>query len=205
MRIISGQTRLNHSNIRRGEYSPDHIKQIDKWVESVPRFGNNLRVDDRSTISTQQLRSVLEHAQKMWGTDIAFVDYSKFVTTHTKATGWEAEAEKLLSIKTTARELCMPIVVLGQLGRAAANRDDGRPSPQDWFGTDSGAQDNDILMLLWRPELYSPNKDTVKSMGQNVSIRGRACLIISQFRHGPTGELWFDWDEQMQRFTELDI
>ena len=98
------------------------------------------------------------------------------------------------SLKTLAIELNVPIVALSQLSRAPEQRADHRPMLSDLRESGAIEQDADIVMFLYRDDVYNP--DTEK---KNV-----AECIIAKHRNGSTGTVEMFWSGQYTRFMNLD-
>lgn len=203
-RILTNRAKLNHHSVRSGEYSKFDMNRVNKWCEELNEYGDNIHFDTSAVVTPGIIKSKLEIAIDRYGTDIAFIDYSKFISLTDTAgkKGYQIEGEKIRETRIIAKELGIPIVLLGQAGRSATEHTDGRPRPEDWYGADAAAQDCDMMLMLWRPELYGV--ETTKYMNRHIDTKNRTCMIVALFRHGPTGEIWFDWEESRQMFTEID-
>jgi replicative DNA helicase len=117
------------------------------------------------------------------------VDYIQLMTGGGDAENRQQEVSSISrGLKALAKELGVPILGLSQLSRAPEQRADHRPQLSDLRESGSIEQDADLVMFLYRPEYYVPANEA-----QEKGLQGKAELIISKQRNGPTGicELYF--------------
>jgi replicative DNA helicase len=106
----------------------------------------------------------------------------------------EREISEISSaLKAVAKELNVPVLALAQLNRALESRQNKRPQLSDLRESGSIENDADIVMFIYREDLYNP--DAPKNM---------ADLIIAKQRNGPVGEVRVLFDPTRTRFQELD-
>jgi replicative DNA helicase len=99
------------------------------------------------------------------------------------------------SLKGVAKELDVPVIVLSQLSRAPEQRT-GNHRPQLSDLRESGAieQDADLVMFVYRDEVYNKEDDQVK---------GTAEIIIGKQRNGPIGTVNVAFVKDFARFENL--
>jgi replicative DNA helicase len=102
-------------------------------------------------------------------------------------------------LKSLARELEVPVIALSQLSRGPEQRTDHRPQLSDLRDSGSIEQDADLVMFLYRPGYYS---STGLDEDGN-SLEGKAELIMSKQRNGPTGTLDLYFHQQYTRFDDV--
>jgi replicative DNA helicase len=90
----------------------------------------------------------------------------------------------------------VPIVVLSQLSRAPEARSDKRPQLSDLRESGALEQDADVVVLIFREEMYKQNNEPAES-------DGTAELILAKQRNGPTGLVKLAFLRQQTRFANL--
>ena len=119
---------------------------------------------------------------------------SLFLNTFTSANGMGKIAFPCsVPGKIMAKELNCPVIALSQLSRAPELRADHRPMLSDLRESGAIEQDADIVMFLYRDEVY--HEDSEK---KNV-----AEVIISKHRHGEIGSVELAWFGEYQKFHDL--
>jgi replicative DNA helicase len=148
--------------------------------------------------SSVHVNEILAHGKKMklqGGIDFIAVDHLDLMDNSEMGENLRIQTTtKMKRLKTIAKELECPVIVLSQLSRAVEMRADKRPMLSDLKESAGVEENSDIVLMLYRDEYY--NKDTEK--------KNLVEVIIGKQRDGRTGTLEFAWMPQYQMFAELD-
>ena len=153
-----------------------------------------LYIDDTPALSPQDLRAKCRKQAAWHGLDLVIVDYIQLMA----GQGQNREQEVAFcarQIKTLAMELNVPVLALGQLNRSCENRADKRPMLSDLRESGGIEQDSDVVMFLYRDELYNPDTKTPHV----------AECIIAKHRSGPTGICSLYFQKEVMKFADLTI
>jgi replicative DNA helicase len=122
------------------------------------------------------------------------IDYVQLMTGRTGAESRQVEVSEISrSLKILARELECPVMALAQLNRQLEQRADKRPMLSDLRETGALEQDSDVVVFLYRDEIYNPE----------TPDRGTAEIIVSKHRSGPTGKVRLAWLDRYTKFANM--
>src|SRR5215475_11364741 len=210
-RIISEQTAISSSTIRRGEITADDfekIKDISAELENIPFY-----IDDTGGLSIAQLAARARRLKRQRGLDLLVIDYIQLLqgSSHRAQQGRVQEITEITTnLKALAKELNIPILALSQLSRQVESRDDKRPQLSDLRESGSIEQDADVVMFVFREEYYVKNREPrpgteeyFKWQTEMESVHGKAEVIIGKQRHGPTGTVMLQFEASVTRFSDL--
>ncbi len=211
-RIISEQTEIPSSRIRRGgitETNFEKIKDVSIELQNLPFY-----VDETGGISIAQLAARARRLKRQRGLDLLVIDYLQLLTGSNKRSS-ENRVQEITEIttklKALAKELNVPIMALSQLSRQVESRDDKRPQLSDLRESGSIEQDADVVMFVYREEYYHQMRKPSESqadkfaewLAEGEKVHGKAEVIIGKQRHGPTGTVELQFEGEFTRFSNL--
>jgi len=210
-RIISEQTEIPSSKIRRGEISEHDFEKLVACSQTMQKLP--LYIDQTGGISIAQLAARARRLKRQRGLDVIVIDYIQLMQgSSAKASQNRVQeiTEITTGLKALAKELNVPIIALSQLSRQVENRDDKRPQLSDLRESGSIEQDADVVLFVYRDEYYMQNKEPEQGTAEYEEwrlkferVRGKAEVIIAKQRHGPTGTVDLAFEGQYTRFSDL--
>ncbi|MCI5764457.1 MAG: replicative DNA helicase, partial [Actinobacillus porcinus] len=192
MRTLASLSRVDQTAIRTGQINDDgdwaKISSTMAMLAEKP----NMYIDDSSGLTPTELRSRARRVYREHeGLSLIMVDYLQLM----RAPGFDNRtleiAEISRSLKALAKELEVPVVALSQLNRTLENRTDKRPVNSDLRESGSIEQDADLIMFIYRDEVYHETTE---------ENRNRAEIIIGKQRNGPIGRVPLIFQGQYSRF-----
>ncbi|MCV0397713.1 MAG: replicative DNA helicase [Rhizobiaceae bacterium] len=210
-RIISEQTEIPSSKIRRGEISEADFAKLVACSQTMQKIP--LYIDQTGGISIAQLTARARRLKRQRGLDVIVIDYIQLMTGSSRRAS-ENRVQEITEIttglKALAKELAVPVIALSQLSRQVESREDKRPQLSDLRESGSIEQDADVVMFVYREEYYLQNKEPkpgtdehLKWEGDMNDARGKAEVIIAKQRHGPTGSVSMGFQGEYTRFFDL--
>jgi replicative DNA helicase len=211
-RIISEQTEISSSRIRRGDIKePDYSRIVERMIEiqHLPLF-----IDETGGLAVAQLGARARRLKRTHGLDLLIIDYIQLMqgsTRRSQENRVQEVTEITTSLKALAKELNVPIVALSQLSRQVENREDKRPQLSDLRESGSIEQDADVVLFVFREEYYLESKKPREGSEEFPTWQkkmdeayGKAEVIIGKQRHGPTGTVELQFQADVTRFGNFD-
>ena len=207
-RIVSEQTEIPSTDIRRGEIKQeqyDKIVEFSRQCENLPLF-----VEETGGISIGALVSRARRLKRQKGLDLIVVDYIQLLSSAGKYQGNRVQevAEITTGLKALAKELNIPIIAISQLSRQVESRDNKRPQLSDLRESGAIEQDADVVLFIYREEYYvendkpDENSEKYAEWEQRLErVKNIAEVIIAKQRHGPTGTINMAFHGEYTRFS----
>ncbi len=194
-RLLSIETKVDLQKLRTGRLRDEdwiHLtRNIDRLAQA-PIF-----IDDTPGISVLEARAKARRQQREQGIGLVVIDYLQLMSGHIRAQSREQEISHISrGLKAMAKELDLPVLALSQLSRAVESRTDRRPQLSDLRESGSLEQDADVVMFIYRPEMY----DLKSPDGE--SLEGMAEIIIGKQRNGPIGSVNLTWHKESATYEE---
>lgn len=202
MRLICGRAGIDMAALRNG-YAP--AGQETRLVNAAREFSDApLWIDESSNLTILELRARARRACSQYKIGLIIVDYLQLVSGMDSRTPREQQvAEISRGVKSMAKELKVPVVLLSQLNRES-EKDGRQPRVSDLRESGSIEQDADVVLLLARPrgtseedERASVDEDDVTPAGFSLVERE---LIIAKQRNGPVGVVHLLFDRRLTKF-----
>ncbi|MBW3139492.1 replicative DNA helicase [Ferrimonas balearica] len=191
MRMLASLGRVDQTKIRTGQLNDDDWARVSSTMGLMMEQGK-MYIDDGSGLTPTEVRSRARRvAREHGGISMIMVDYLQLMQVPALSDNRTLEiAEISRSLKALAKELQCPVVALSQLNRSLEQRADKRPVNSDLRESGSIEQDADLIMFIYRDEVYHP--DTAE--------KGLAEIIIGKQRNGPIGKVPLTFQGQFSRF-----
>ncbi len=199
-RLICSEAWVNSHEIRRGIKSKKSwpvITTVAGKIENSPIY-----IDDTTNLSaldirTRSRRLFTELSAENQKLSLIVIDYIQLLRGTSRFESRQQEiAEISRSLKALAKELDIPVVAVSQLSRRPEERSrEGRPQLSDLRESGALEQDADLVIFVYREEVYKPNDEKLKD---------KAKIIVAKQRNGPTGEIEMKFFKEYTRFESLE-
>lgn len=192
-RLLAGESGVNAMKFRRGGMVKEDWERL---VDAAGRVsGWPVHIEDRNVETVHQVGSVLRRWIRDHGVKMAIIDYIQLM----RGDDFRRKDLEIGSIsralKLMAKDMNIPIIALSQLSRKVEDRGDKRPLLSDLRESGSIEQDADIVMFIYRNDVYKTNGTPKDNTAE---------LLLSKHRNGPTGVIPLSWQEKLTRFYGVD-
>jgi replicative DNA helicase len=195
LRMLCSRSRVNLRNVREGFLAE---RDFPKLTGAAGKLANApLFIDDSSALSILQLRAKARRMSQQYGIKLFVVDYLQLLhSTARRAENRQQEIADISSgIKSLAKELNVPVIVLSQLNRELEREKNRKPRLSDLRESGAIEQDADVVGLL-----YTPSSDDEDSAGSAEQDAVPVNLLIAKQRNGPTGDVNLTFLKSYTRF-----
>lgn len=206
MRVLAGESGVDSHRLRRHLYSESEEQKI---IDSVGGLSElNIFIDDTPLQGIMEMRSKARRLYMERNIDLLVVDYLQLIASENSRNVNRVQEISAISraLKGMARDLNIPVIAVSQLSRAVEMRPSHRPQLSDLRESGSIEQDADIVMFIYREDLYTTEAEWYQRFPDGRPYpRNIAELIIAKHRHGPIGDLKLLFRSQLLRFDPAPI
>jgi len=196
IRLLCSEAQLDIKSVRTGFIGE---REFEKLKLSAAAFSRaKIFIDESAALTVMEMKAKARRLKMEQNLDLLFIDYIQLMRPGGRFENRTQEMSYISrSLKELAKEIRIPVVGVSQLSRAPEK---GRrePIPQLSDLRESGAieQDADVVIFIYRPELYRP---------EDENIRGLAKINVAKQRNGPTGIMNLAFMSKYARFADMEF
>lgn len=215
LRLLSTETSIPLQKLRVGDLTDEQWSTLSKSADVMAT--RKLFVDDGGYATIHHVRSKLRKLKSQHPEiSMAIIDYLQLMSGDNKEGRQQVISEISRGLKQLARELEIPILALSQLNRGVESRDNKRPMLSDLRESGSIEQDADIVMFVYRDDVYREAAEKEKEMKAKAEgkeyenkfqnkLEEDTELILGKHRNGPTGTVKLVFQKQFTRFIDAHL
>lgn len=196
-RLLSSVSGMSASKLKYANIADNEWVELSNAAQSLGSM--NILIDDSADSTAFDIRSKSRNCANKLKTkgkhlDLIVIDYLQLLRGDSSIKDKNNQiADISRQLKSLARDLDVPVIVLSQLSRAPEQRGVKNSIPVLSDLRDSGAieQDADVVLFVWREGYYKPNDDTVQ---RNAKIR------IGKNRNGACGDIDLIFEATQTKF-----
>ena len=194
-RLMCSEARVDSNRLRRGSLQdadwPKLSHALGRLAEA-PIF-----IDDTASVTIMEMRAKCRRLKAKHGLGLVIVDYLQLMQPAFANRRGDNRVQEVAdisrSLKILARELDLPVIAVSQLSRNVEHRTDKRPMLADLRDSGSIEQDADIVIFIYRDEVYNPDSPQ----------KGIAEIHIAKHRSGPIGKVDLAFLQHYTKFANL--
>ncbi len=153
-------------------------------------------IDDTPALSVLELRAKARRLKGEHGLGLMVIDYLQLMKGRSKVESRQQEISEISrSLKALAKELNLPLIAVSQLSRRTEERQGMRPQLSDLRESGAIEQDADLILFIYRDEVYNRSEDNPN--------KGKAEVIIGKQRNGPIGKIELAFLDKFTCFKDL--
>jgi replicative DNA helicase len=179
-RLLCAGARVDQHKFRAGFLNQDERRKLQVTLSNITE--SPLFLDDTPGVNLMDVHAKLRRMKSQHGLSLVVIDYLQLMSSRGRSENRNQEVSAISrGLKLLAKDLDVPFLVLSQLSRAAETRPgDHTPQLSDLRDSGSIEQDADIVMFIYREEVYKRDREDLKGLAE---------VIIAKQRNGPIGKV----------------
>ncbi len=188
-RMLSRMAMVSSNIIKSAKFDNQHWQKIMEAALELKK--SKFYIEDKPAMTLAEIRTKARRIQQRHGLAAIFIDYLSLI-------GERGDNEILRhgiishGLKAMAKDFDIPVIALSQLNREAEKE---KPIMSHIRNSGEIEQDADVVMLLYREEVYKPNLFEIKNI---------ADIEIAKHRSGCTGSVKLGYDFDKCAFFNLE-
>lgn len=195
-RLLSTEGLIEGTKLRSGKLNNDEWARLMEASEILSRA--NMYLDETTMLTVPAMKAKLRRLKDV---DLVVIDYLQLMGSTLRTENLvQIVGENTRALKSMAKELNVPVILLSQLSRASEQRAEHRPMLSDLRDSGSIEQDADIVLFLYRESYYNDKDGKDKD---DADLNSGEC-IVAKNRHGETNTVKLHWQGEFMRFTSQE-
>lgn len=192
IRSMGSDARIDSIKLRSGKLRDNDWGKLiasAQALEKLPIF-----IDESSGITCQDMKFKCKKLKKNHGLDLIIIDYLQLIRINGRSESKNIEVGEITrDLKQIAKDFKVPVLCLSQLSRKCEERSDKHPQLSDLRDSGNIEQDADIVMFIYRDEVYNPN---------NANNKNIAEIQLAKHRNGPIGFFKLTFLKEITKFED---
>jgi replicative DNA helicase len=194
IRMLCSQAHVEGTRLRTGYLNESDWPKLTIAAGSLSE--SPIYIDDTAALSVLELRAKARRLKSDHGLGMVIVDYLQLMKGRARVESRQQEISEISrSLKALAKELTIPVIAVSQLSRKTEERTGNRPQLSDLRESGAIEQDADLILFIYRDEVYNRSEDNPN--------RGKAEVIIGKQRNGPIGKIDLAFLDKFTTFKDL--
>ena len=192
LRLFSSWGRIDQNKLRTGRLDDQDYASLTSAMNLLKKA--DIFIDETPALSPTELRARARRMKREHDIGLILVDYLQLMQVPGNSENRATQIGEISrGLKALAKELKVPVIALSQLNRALEQRPNKRPVMADLRESGSIEQDADMILFIYRDEVYHP---------EDSPDKGLAEIIIGKYRNGATGEFKLHFEGEFLRFRD---
>jgi replicative DNA helicase len=198
-RFLSSESGVDSQSVRLDRLNP---RQREDVMEAMGRLSEaSIYIDDSPFLRDSDMRSTARRLHSESKIDLVIVDYLQLMRSSRFTDNRVQEMSDIShSVKELARELDVPVLAVSQLSRAVEARTPHVPMLSDLRESGSIEQDADVVMFIYREDVYYKEEEWNQKFPDQPYPRGQAEIIVAKHRNGPQGHFRLFFRDRIAKF-----
>jgi replicative DNA helicase len=194
IRMLCSQAHVEGTRLRTGYLNESDWPKLTIAAGSLSE--SPIYIDDTAALSVLELRAKARRLKSDHGLGMVIIDYLQLMKGRSRVESRQQEISEISrSLKALAKELNIPVIAVSQLSRKTEERTGNRPQLSDLRESGAIEQDADLILFIYRDEVYNRSEDNPN--------RGKAEVIIGKQRNGPIGKIDMAFLDKFTTFKDL--
>ena len=190
-RLLAAEANINVSALSKGDITREETPRLIAGASALSRC--HAVIDDTASLSLPALKSRIRRIANERNVGCILVDYLGLIDAGTGDSNMAYAIGRISrALKVLAKEMDIPVLLLVQLSRKVEEREDHHPQLADLRDSGSIEQDADVVMMIYREEVYKPEANN----------HGKAEILLRKVRQGETGTVPCTFSGEFQKFEE---
>ncbi|NCO19403.1 MAG: replicative DNA helicase [Gammaproteobacteria bacterium] len=192
LRLFSSWGRIDQNKLRTGRLDDQDYASLTSAMNLLKKA--DIFIDETPALSPTELRARARRMKREHDIGLILVDYLQLMQVPGNSENRATQIGEISrGLKALAKELKVPVIALSQLNRALEQRPNKRPVMADLRESGSIEQDADMILFIYRDEVYHP---------EDSPDKGLAEIIIGKYRNGATGDFKLHFEGEFLRFRD---
>jgi len=192
LRLFSSWGRIDQNKLRTGRLDDQDYASLTSAMNLLKKA--DIFIDETPALSPIELRARARRMKREHDIGLILVDYLQLMQVPGNSENRATQIGEISrGLKALAKELKVPVIALSQLNRALEQRPNKRPVMADLRESGSIEQDADMILFIYRDEVYHP---------EDSPDKGLAEIIIGKYRNGATGDFKLHFEGEFLRFRD---